>query len=267
MKASCALAAALAASLAFAAPAAADDDDGDRFSITPYIWLPSLDANLRFHLPPSNPSGPEFFPNVQVGPTDYLENLDGVFMIAGEARFGRASVFTDYIFLDFSQEVSTLVSIGPGQAIPVDIGTTSQLSSDMWTLAGGYDVINDEDWRLQAFVGFRYLSVEAGAAWLLSGPLGLFPATGSIATETETWDGLVGVRGEARLGDWFIPYYADVGGGDSDLTWQALVGVGYRWGWGDIRLDYRYLSYDQSDERLVQELTLDGPALGASFRF
>jgi hypothetical protein len=266
MKALCALAAALAASLAFAGPAFAQDED--RFSITPYIWLPTLDGDLRFHIPPQDPAGPEFFPEVKVGPVDYLDNLQGIFMIAGEARFDRVSVFTDFIYIDFSREDARIRTIdGSGPIPPIDVGSTFDLSGELWTLAAGYDLINDDTWRLQAFGGFRYLGVDSRVDWALSGPLGQFPQTGFAESETDSWDGLVGVRGEARMGNWFFPYYADIGAGDSDLTWQALVGVGYRWGWGDLRLDYRYLDYEQGDDNLVQEMTLDGPALGATFRF
>jgi hypothetical protein len=263
MKALCALATALAAGVALATPAAADDDD--RFSITPYIWLPTVEGDLRFTFPQN---GTEFFPNVHVGPNDYLDNLEGVLMIAGEARFDRFSVFTDFIYLDFSRDTARLITIDDSGPIPpIDIGTTVELSGNLWTLAAGYDLINDESWRLQAFAGFRYLGADADAQWQLSGPIGIFPPTGSVDRDSETWDGLIGVRGEARTGDWFFPYYVDVGAGDSDLTWQGLVGVGYRWGWGDLRLDYRYLSYEQGDDALIQELTLDGPAIGATFRF
>jgi len=31
--------------------------------------------------------------------------------------------------------------------------------------------------------------------------------------------------GESRK--WFVPYYLDVGTGESDLTWQAMGGIGY----------------------------------------
>jgi hypothetical protein len=261
-----ALALAAVASIAFAAPAAADDED--HFSITPYVWLPTVEGDFRFTLPRQDPNAPEFFPNVRIGPNDYLENLEGVFMIAGEARYEPVSVFTDFIYLDFSRDAARLASIDNETPIPpIDIGTTSDLSGSLWTLAGGYDLIIDGDWRLQAFAGFRYLVVDVDVNWQLSGPIGLFPETGSVDGGEEYWDGLVGVRGEARLGDWFIPYYVDVGGGDSELTWQGLVGIGYRWGWGDLRLDYRYLSYEHDEQDLVQELSLGGPAFGASFRF
>jgi hypothetical protein len=265
MKALCALAAAFAASLAFVGPAAADDDDNDRFSITPYIWLPTVEGDLRYNF---SLDGEDFFPRIHVGPNDYLDNLEGALMIAGEARFDQFSIFTDVMLMDFERDSARLISIDDsGTTPPIDIGTTSELSGGLWTLAAGYDLINDETWRLQAFAGFRYLNVEADSEWRISGSVGLFPETGSVSRESEAWDGLVGVRGEARAGDWFFPYYVDVGAGDSDLTWQGLVGVGYRWGWGDLRLDYRYLSYEQEEGALIEELTLDGPAIGATFRF
>lgn len=66
-------------------------------------------------------------------------------------------------------------------------------------------------------------------------------------------------------GRWFIPYYADIGTGDSDLTWQVLTGVGYAFDWGDLSLSIRGLSYefDQDDA----DLRMTGPALEVSFRW
>ena len=47
----------------------------------------------------------------------------------------------------------------------------------------------------------------------------------------DQWDGIVGAKGAFALGDkhkWVVPYYVDIGTGDSDVTWQAELGVGYR---------------------------------------
>ena len=41
---------------------------------------------------------------VDTGPNDYLENLSFALMLAGDARKGRWSVFTDLIYLDFDSE-------------------------------------------------------------------------------------------------------------------------------------------------------------------
>ena len=70
-----------------------------------------------------------------------------------------------------------------------------------------------------------------------------------------------------RFGDgkWFMPYYADIGTGSNQWTWQALLGVGYRFGWGELSLVVRSLSYYFDDDKL--DLRMTGPALGATFNF
>lgn len=35
-------------------------------------------------------------------------------------------------------------------------------------------------------------------------------------------------------GQWFVPYHFDIGVGESTLTWQAAVGLGYAFRWGDV---------------------------------
>jgi hypothetical protein len=79
---------------------------------------------------------------------------------------------------------------------------------------------------------------------------------------------VVGVKGRANLsGDWFLPFYLDVGTGDSDLTWQALAGVGYRFDWGDVSLTYRYLKWDLGSSSPIDDISFGGPQLTATFRF
>jgi hypothetical protein len=97
----------------------------------------------------------------------------------------------------------------------------------------------------------------------------VFPASGNISQRADLWDAIVGVRGQVRSdgGHWTIPYYLDAGTGSSRITWQALVGVAYAFGWGDVVLAYRTLSYDQSDDKLLQNFRFSGPAIGATFRF
>ena len=47
---------------------------------------------------------------------------------------------------------------------------------------------------------------------------------------------------------WAMPYHFDIGTGDSDLTWQAELGVTYSFGWGDIGAVWRYLDYDLNSD-------------------
>ena len=65
----------------------------------------------------------------------------------------------------------------------------------------------------------------------------------------------------------FVPFYVDVGGGNSVTTWQAAAGIGYAYPWGDVRLDYRYMSFDQNGDKLIKDLDMGGLALGVNFVF
>jgi hypothetical protein len=82
------------------------------------------------------------------------------------------------------------------------------------------------------------------------------------------WDAVAGVRGRAKLdGSWYLPFHLDVGTGESDLTWQAAGGVGYRFDWGDADLTYRYMAWDFGSDNALDDVSFSGPQLTASFRF
>ena len=94
--------------------------------------------------------------------------------------------------------------------------------------------------------------------------------TGRSEVSDSLWDGIVGVKGHVTFGaehSWFAPYYLDIGTGSSDLTLQAMAGVGYAFHWGEVTGAWRYLDYDLESGSPIQSLTLSGPAIGATFRF
>lgn len=59
---------------------------------------------------------------------------------------------------------------------------------------------------------------------------------------------------------------ADVGTGSSALTWQAVAGLGYHLGWGDVRLAWRTIAYDLGEDGLLQGVTFSGAGIGVRFR-
>ena len=63
----------------------------------------------------------------------------------------------------------------------------------------------------------------------------------------------------------FLPLYAGVGTGDTDLTWQVFGGVGYAFDWGEASLTYRYLAYDQGSDKPLKNIGFGGPKLGVAF--
>jgi hypothetical protein len=250
---------ALLAPVALASPAAAQER---HWTVTPYVWLPSVDGSLGFE----TPSGAR--PEVETGPSDYLENVDMGLLLAGEYRGKDWAVFTDLMYFDLSDENASVRMVsGPGPVqIPIDVGSQLNFKGGLWTLGAGYELV-DGTYLLDLFAGFRYLGAEAQLNWNLSGPLNQFPQSGSVDGEEDAWDGLVGIRGEGRAGNWFFPYYLDIGAGSSELTLQAIGGVGYRFDSWDIRGVYRHLYYERGDDSLINDIALSGPAIGANFRF
>jgi hypothetical protein len=252
-------------------------DDGWQFAITPYLWLPNIDGTLKYNIPPGASGSPE----VKAGSNDYLENLDFAIMINAEVRKARWSVFTDVIYLDFSNEKSNVKSIdfvNTGRnavSSSIDAGTQTSLKGAVWTLAGGYSVLQGDLGRLELLAGFRYFGLKASTDWQLTatvtgpGPGMVFPRSGSISKREDLWDGVIGLRGRLNLGGskFYLPYYLDVGTGSSEVTWEGVVGLGYGFKWVDIVLAYRHLYYDMDDDNLVQDMRFSGPALGLTFRF
>ena len=56
-----------------------------------------------------------------------------------------------------------------------------------------------------------------------------------------------------------MPYYVDVGTGDSDLTWQAIGGIGYAFSWGEVLAAWRYIDYKFNGNK-IQDINFNGPA-------
>ncbi len=261
----------------FAVPAQAQyvaSADQWTFSITPYLWMPNVNGTMKYSIPPGAGGSPE----VETGPNDYLENLQAIIMISGEVRRDRWSVFTDLIYLDFSDEESTVTAVNFGGSLVssgVNVATSSSFRGTAWTLGTGYAVQTGQAVMLDIFGGLRYFSIEASTDWQLAvaitGPGGgqTFPRTGSISEGADLWDGIIGVRGRVLLGssDWSIPYYLDVGAGSSRLTWQGMLGIACSFKWGGVTLVYRDLYYDQKDDELIKDLRFSGPALGVTVRF
>jgi hypothetical protein len=58
-----------------------------------------------------------------------------------------------------------------------------------------------------------------------------------------------------------------MGTGESQFTWQAVLGLGYDFGWGSVGAAWRYLDYNFKSSSAVSSMSMSGPAVGISFRF
>lgn len=252
---------------------AAEDAGKLKFTIQPYLWAPTIEADLKF----STPAGSTGEPEIKVEPDDYLENLDIALIVAAEVRKGKWSFTADFVFMDLSSSDNRVKSVdfgGAATSTTLDIGTDVDTKSFITTFGGGYQVVDNSWLKMDIVAGLRYLWIESDVDWRLSGditgpgPGQSFARSGSHTEDDDVWNGIGGIRGQIMLGDgnWFIPFYGDIGAGDSDLTWSVFSGIGYSFkDWLDAMIGYRHMEWD--DDGLIQDMRLSGPIIGARFNF
>ena len=51
------------------------------------------------------------------------------------------------------------------------------------------------------------------------------------------------------------------------MTWQAVLGLTYSFGWGELGVEWRYLDYDLKSGGPITDLNFNGPAAGVVFRW
>jgi hypothetical protein len=188
------------AATALTSAASATQAEGWNFAVTPYLWLPNIEANGRTDSPPDTGGGGE--PSYEVGPVDYLDNLDMVLMLLGEARLDRWSLRTDVIYLDFSNERAAVKSVtGPGGEVetPVNAGTSSSFTALEAQVTLGYWIVDQPGASVEIFGGVRYFDIGFELDWEFDGPLDLLPQSGSIEQDTNPMDGIVGANARFAL--------------------------------------------------------------------
>jgi hypothetical protein len=237
--------------------------DGWEYSLAPYLWLPTISLDSA---KTRNPGGPLDGDRVDIGPTSYLSALNFALMLAGEMRKDDWVVMGDFIYLDFGIDDKNIDFLRPGVG-PIAGTYGAGLSGTMITLAGGKTFVRTDNYHADALVGWRRFAMSLD----ISGDL-LGGGTVKLDTDLDFNDAFVGINGVYRFGNgkrWSLRYYGDVGAGESDMTWQAVVGVGYGFGWGDLFVNYRHLVYDFGDVGRFDALsiTFSGPSIGVSFQF
>lgn len=243
---------------------AAHADDGWRSSFTIYGWLPGVDAELGVPVDTGTA--------VSKSNTDILDNLRGALMLSFDTHNGDWGFYGDGDWVKFSNQEGTFRSIG-GQHVDAALNTRWDFKGGLITLAGLYTLTHSPSGYTDLVFGGRYFWVKTNVKWdfTLSGGGGNLDIanSGKVAGNSHFSNAIIGLRGRWQNGTtgWYVPYYADVGTGDSDLTSTLQIGVGYAWTWGDLGLDWRWVHYDQGDSELVRHVDLSGPSLGLTWHF
>jgi hypothetical protein len=234
---------------------------------TAYLWLPSIKTSTQLDLP----GGGTISESTDTNFSDILSKLKFAFAGTLEGRRGPWSFLGDVQYINVGGLKSKVTSIsGPTGivTVPIDVGSRVNLKNVISTFEGGYTLLQTPGARSDILAGLRYTSVKAELNWELSGPTGGLATEGGVEKTKNFLDGVVGVRGSASLGgNWDFRYYLDAGTGSSQLTWQAIAGVGYNFKGGDVVLDYRHLAYEFHNDRPISDLKMSGPEITVGLKF
>ena len=185
--------------------------------------------------------------------SDIIDNLDMGFMGTLGAQKEKWGMHADIIYLD----VGTDINIGPNDRA-VDFSLKSWIISPTVS----YELVNDEQFNLHVLAGARYFYMKS----IFDGSLIDLEGSGNV------WDGIIGLKGTYDFNEkWFMPFQADIGTGDTDVTWQAFAGIGYKYENFDLILGYRHIEWNFDDNapggKIFNNFNIDGPMFGAKFRF
>lgn len=218
------------------------------YSIAPYAWLSGMKGTAGV-------KGVEI--DVDAPLDEILDVLDFAGYLAFNAQKGNWGYYADTQYIKLSGSQS-----GPqGPLIDkVKMGL--------------------EQFGLEAGVKYRVFHNDRTSIWLLAGASYTYFSTdleikgntnGYIDGSTDWIDPTVGITLKHQFNDKWNAHVTGQAGGfgvSSDMTWQALAGVGYSindcW---NVIAGYRYESIDYQDGGFTYDLEIAGPVLGAVYRF
>ena len=243
-----------------------------RFSVTPYIWAVGVSGTVGTNNGISR--------TANLDPNDVMSDIKGGAMIATEVHKGEWGFGLDFLNANLGGQPSKTATgtLPNGVTVNEDLSTKSNLKDTAITAVLMHTLVSNQKNYLDALVGARYISTTVSinsnlnVSGTINGSTVFRKNTMSYPSmTTNTTDPIIGLKGRYRIANssWYVPYYGDIGsgGGTSNLTWQALLGVGKAFDWGDLTLAYRALYYDMKSTGSLQKVTFQGLNLGATFHF
>jgi hypothetical protein len=238
-----------ASSLA-AAESTTPAETGWEFAVTPYLWASATKADV------DTPQGEDI--EVDESFIDILGKLKFAFMGAFEARRGRFVIVNDLMFLSLESDASG--DIGP---IPIDADADMRLLTT--THLAGYRVVDKGPLFVDILAGARLTSIKVDL------DLDIGPLSFERDRKKTEIGPVIASRVRFPLSDkWGVAVYGDLGGFGvgADLSWQLLGTVQYEisdhW---RLAAGWRHFSAKQGKGDWDVHIKLDGPILGATYRF
>ena len=198
--------------------------------------------------------------------SDILDNLDMVYLGTFGASKNKWTFLVDVNLLNLGFDDTLTILDNPLVSVEViDV----EMSAWSVTPIVSYNLLDTPRVSFDVLTGARYLYIKLEADLVKS----LLSSTtvDSISESGHNWNGIIGGRGNIYLkGNWFMPYYFDVGTGDIDLTWQAWTAIAYKFEDFALSLGYRHIEWDFDDDPagdLIENLSASGPMIGIKYWF
>ena len=190
-----------------------------------------------------------------VSEADFEDIVDSV-KLAGMgsliAQKDLLSIFVNFNYINMEQ----------GKQVRPNIRANAEIKTFFSTLGAGWQVWQQQDSNLNLIGAVRYLDLNAKLT--TTTPL----TTTKQVTDEHLFDGVVGIRGQNALSDqWYINYYADIGTGQSKMTWQTRAAINYDFNPWAVQIGYSYMAWQLDDPNFIEELTIHGPFAGFKYQF
>jgi len=253
---------------------------GWTYAATPYLWMPSINASLGA----KGPRGTVVNASTSAGFGAILSHLNFALMGGAAARYDRFSVMTDLVYVNVSLTTSNshLSTFNPGPGpiyIPrsQQLDTGTRLTNTIWSLAGGYTLLQGDWGNLDGIAGMRLLSMNSTTnlglradIYLPNRTIGL-SRNGSAKVNEVYVEGVGGITGRINFPNskFYVPYYFDAGGGALPFTWQTYVALAYKMSsWSDVSAGYRYLRFENGNASTgLRDIAISGALIALNCHF
>jgi hypothetical protein len=228
---------------------AATGPDADRWTFggSAYLWAAGVEG--------TSAEGDD----IDIPFTELLGSLEGGLMGILAAQKGKWTVIADLLYLSIHEEDETTANL---VGLPIELDVDVKLRGFVSTFGVAYRVIDEDRTSLDLLAGARYFDLDVDFEAEFAAQKIEYSDAGHAL------DGIIGGQALISLTDrWYVSFYGDVGTGDSEVTWQAWPGVGYRFGNVDAVAGYRHLAWETDDGDTFEDLSFSGPMLGVKFRF
>ena len=214
-----------------------------------YLWGVSMSGTMT--------SGPVTAP-LELDFSDAISELEATYTVHYEGAKGNFGVIVDYSFLNLTPSIA---ASGAPATLNIDMKNT------IAEVAGLYRFGADKPWQLLA--GYRSYKLDLTINGLPSPPA---PASQMVIDETIK-DVFIGGRYIRDINHkWSVIARADVGTGDSDLVWNALLAFDYRFTkLLSVFAGWRVLVYDvdrgSDADTFKYDMNHSGPMLALAFHW